>query len=274
MAYKNKPKKTFLSINFFRWHYFLIVFQIYRILKKIDFLYNYFFLSFKIDNITLDPDPNWGKILGPDPNSMHWIHKVHSEIFTPASLSLLHPLIPECFLFLHFSISASPLSWIRPILNASFSTSHLSWIRPILSPSLYVSLLSSIPHFLRLSFPAFLLYCIPHFLLSYLPESVFSCFRPFLSFAFSASLLNYSSVSHFLHFSFPASLLPCTLPFGASPLPCPPLSNITPFLHFSFYAKMLRTFGSEKLYKKLEAKERNILWKKLFRNFLLQGGIN
>ena len=27
--------------------------------------------SFKIDSITLDPDPNWAKILDPDPNSMY-----------------------------------------------------------------------------------------------------------------------------------------------------------------------------------------------------------
>ena len=35
------------------------------------------FSSFKIDNITLDPNPNWANILDQDPNSMyldpeHW----------------------------------------------------------------------------------------------------------------------------------------------------------------------------------------------------------
>ena len=28
----------------------------------------------KIDNITLDPDPNWAKIADPGPNSMNWFH--------------------------------------------------------------------------------------------------------------------------------------------------------------------------------------------------------
>ena len=48
-------------------------------LKKIVFLYNFL----KIDNITLDPDPdvdpdpNWAKILDPDPNQ--WIHNTASE---------------------------------------------------------------------------------------------------------------------------------------------------------------------------------------------------
>ena len=30
-----------------------------------------FVSSFKIDNITLDPNPNWANILDPDPNSMY-----------------------------------------------------------------------------------------------------------------------------------------------------------------------------------------------------------
>ena len=38
------------------------------------YMYNYvqlFFSSLKIDNITLDPDPNWANILDPCPNSMY-----------------------------------------------------------------------------------------------------------------------------------------------------------------------------------------------------------
>ena len=51
----------------------------YSLKKYTCFKENYFsfgIFSFKIDRITLDPDPDpyWGKILDPDrdPNSMYW----------------------------------------------------------------------------------------------------------------------------------------------------------------------------------------------------------
>ena len=49
-----------------------------------------FIFSFKIDSITLDPDPNWTKILDPDPNSMyldpqHCSHQIVTCVLRPAS---------------------------------------------------------------------------------------------------------------------------------------------------------------------------------------------
>ena len=39
--------------------------------------------SSKIDSITLDPDPNWAKILDPDPNSMYLDPQVHNTCLSP-----------------------------------------------------------------------------------------------------------------------------------------------------------------------------------------------
>ena len=41
------------------------------VLKKKISLKLFWFFFFKIDRITLDPDPNWAQILDPDPNSMY-----------------------------------------------------------------------------------------------------------------------------------------------------------------------------------------------------------
>ena len=68
------PIQRQLTKKIFWYHYFLTVLEKDIFLKKLVFseiILNFF--SFKIDNITLDsdPDPNWGKILnqGPEPNS-------------------------------------------------------------------------------------------------------------------------------------------------------------------------------------------------------------
>ena len=45
-----------------------------RFSLKIIFL----FLPFKIDNITLDPDPNWAKILDPDPKTKFNVFFIHN----------------------------------------------------------------------------------------------------------------------------------------------------------------------------------------------------
>ena len=42
-------------------------------------------ICLKIDDITLDPDPNWAKILDPNPNSMyldpqHWAYVMNSRV--------------------------------------------------------------------------------------------------------------------------------------------------------------------------------------------------
>ena len=71
--------ETQLIKNYFMWQYVLIV-------KKNIYLFNenYFPLklfrifSFKINSTGITPDPNWAKILDPDPNSMyldppHWL---------------------------------------------------------------------------------------------------------------------------------------------------------------------------------------------------------
>ena len=48
---------------------------LFLVLKKCTlrkkFLKHYFQFSFKIGSITLGPDPNWAKILDPDPNSIY-----------------------------------------------------------------------------------------------------------------------------------------------------------------------------------------------------------
>ena len=70
--------------HFFRWQFVLLV------KKYTCFIENYFSLklfrifSFKIDRLTLDPDPNWAKILEPDPNSIyldphHWILEARNQ---------------------------------------------------------------------------------------------------------------------------------------------------------------------------------------------------
>ena len=47
-------------------------------------------ISFKVDSIALDPDPdpNWAKILDPDPNSMYsiWIHNTGVKRFQPPKI--------------------------------------------------------------------------------------------------------------------------------------------------------------------------------------------
>ena len=71
--------ETQLIKNFFMWQYLLIVSKnIGTCFKENYFSLQLFWMfSFKIDSIPLDPDPNWAKILDPDPNSMyldqqHW----------------------------------------------------------------------------------------------------------------------------------------------------------------------------------------------------------
>ena len=78
--------ETQLSTNFFRWHLVIIVLKKYTVFKENCFYLKLFLISsFKNDSITMDPDPdpNWAKILDPDPNSMyldpqHWLY--HSTV--------------------------------------------------------------------------------------------------------------------------------------------------------------------------------------------------
>ena len=63
-------------------------FKKYTGLKKIIFFIKLFgIFYFKIDSITLDPDrdpnPNWAKILDPDPNSMY-LDPQHCQLSSPS----------------------------------------------------------------------------------------------------------------------------------------------------------------------------------------------
>ena len=60
--------------NFIRGQFVIIVKQKYTgylFNRNLFFSKIIFSFSFKVDSITLDPDPNWAKILDPDPNSKY-----------------------------------------------------------------------------------------------------------------------------------------------------------------------------------------------------------
>ena len=61
-----------------------------------------FFLTFKIDNITLDPDPHWSKIPDPNPNN-------NASGSTTLSVPSPHTL-PALFLSKELILKISPLN--------------------------------------------------------------------------------------------------------------------------------------------------------------------
>ena len=65
-----------------------------QLLKKIVFSKIIFNFFFQIDSITLDPDPNWAKILDPDPKSMYLDPQHCMEVLIFVSFSLSFHLSP------------------------------------------------------------------------------------------------------------------------------------------------------------------------------------
>ena len=72
----------------------------------------FWIFSFKIDSITLnpDPDPNWAKILDPDPNQCIWIHNTDTESQTKMYVKVL-----ICFTFKYRRFNASSFTgfWLK-----------------------------------------------------------------------------------------------------------------------------------------------------------------
>ena len=58
--------------------------------EKISQIIFNFVSSFKIDNITLDPNPNWANILDPDPNSMYLDPQHYRQRWTRLSYAIQH----------------------------------------------------------------------------------------------------------------------------------------------------------------------------------------
>ena len=88
--------ETQLIKNFFMFQYVLVVLKKYfgTCFKENYFSLKLFWIfSFKIDNITLDPDPdpNWTKILDPDPapNSMYMDPQNWLKLPVPGSLQYI-----------------------------------------------------------------------------------------------------------------------------------------------------------------------------------------
>ena len=118
--------------NFFRWQFVLIVFKKFTCFKlENDFSLKLFWIfSFKVDSTlstALDPDPDWAKILDPDPNSMyldrqHWLGRNLSTTYLELTKILLRSIPFKTFF----------KTWKIPSLQIRIRLEKiLSRIRPI-----------------------------------------------------------------------------------------------------------------------------------------------
>ena len=78
-----------------------MVFKKYTVFKRKLFFFNiicfslilFLIFSVKIDSITLDPDPNWYKILDPDQNSCIWIHNTAGNTMRWSTVKVPVPVV-------------------------------------------------------------------------------------------------------------------------------------------------------------------------------------
>ena len=119
-----------LTKHFFRRHFVLKIFKLFVI------------FYFKIDSITLDPepDPNRAKILDPDPNSMY-LDPQHCSWLTTSAVGRVRTVAERLLLLLHTTTKAraSPRDGSAAAASRSKWTGRLRWGGPGVWRALFCS---------------------------------------------------------------------------------------------------------------------------------------